>query len=391
MAISWNIISIVVFYSLVAAFFWIRRKNISVQYKIILLYRSKFWAKVIGKFAKKSPKVWQWFGYFSIPAGFVGMALILGFLAWKLIEIFTIPGAMPAVSPVLPGIKIPGASIYLPFWYGILALMFVIVVHEFAHGLVAESWGLKLKSAGVGLLALLPLAFVEPDPKKLKKLPVKKQLAIFGAGPFSNMVWAFIIFLIMVFIAAPVASNVLEPSGLYVEGVTADLPAEIAGLQSGDTILAVDGAHINTTLDFVEYMSDVKPGQTITLTTDKGPLEITPIQNPENTSKAYLGVQFSQNIDVKQDIQDKYGRCPIIIFYISQLLNWIFVLNIGIGLVNLLPLGIMDGGQMLKTVLDSRLKKRKKLVKHIWTFIVAMSLFLLLMNLLGPYFIKALI
>lgn len=389
MAVDWNLVSIAVFYALIAAYFWFRRKNISVQYKILLLYRSKYWAKAIGKFAKKAPKFWQWFGYFSIPAGFVGMGIILVFLSWKFIELFIVPEAIPAVSPVLPGVKIPGSPIFLPFWYGIIALAFVIVVHEFAHGLVAESWGLKLKSAGVGMLTLLPLAFVEPDEKKLVKIPMKKQLAIFGAGPFSNMVWAFIIFLIMTFVTAPAAANILEPNGLYVESVTPGFPAEAAGLQNGDIILAADDVLISTTDDFVNFMSDVEPGQTISLTTERGPAQLTVIQNPEDASKAYVGIQFKQNIDVKQPIQEKYGKAPMILFYLSQLLFWIFALNIGIGLVNLLPLSIMDGGRMLKIVLEKKLNHKKKLLHYLWTFFAALSLFLLLANLIGPYIIKA--
>jgi len=390
MALDLNLISIIVFYVLIALFFWYRRKNLSVQYKILLLYRSKFWAKTIGKIAKKTPRFWQWFGYASVPAGFIGMSVILGFLTWKFIELFTIPEAIPAVSPVLPGIKIPGAPIFLPFWYGIIALAFVIIVHEFAHGFVAESWGLKLKSAGVGLLALLPLAFVEPDEKKLAKLPMKKQLSIFGAGPFSNIIWAFIIFLVITFAAAPAIANVLEPAGLFVEDVTPDLPAEAAGLQHGDIILGVDSVQVNTTQNFVKYMNTIKPGQTVSIETQRGPIQVTTTQNPENASKSHLGVQFKQNIDVKSQIKEKYGRSPMVLFYFTQLLYWILTLNIGIGLINLLPLGIMDGGRMLKIVLDNKIK-RKKTIKAIWTFFVVFSLFMLLANLIGPYLIKAFI
>lgn len=389
MAIDWNLVSIFIFYALIALYFYARRKNISVQYKILLLYRSKFWAKTIGKLAKKSPRFWQWFGYASVPAGFIGMAVILGFLTLKFFELFTKPEAIPAVSPVLPGVKIPGAPIFLPFWYGIIALGFVILVHEFAHGLVAESWGLKLKSAGVGLLALLPLAFVEPNEKKLAKLPVKKQLSIFGAGPFSNMVWALIVFLILTFAIAPAAANVFETNGLYIEGVTEKLPAATAGLQKGDLILAANNMTINSTIDFVKFMSEISPGETISLTTNRGIFEITTTSNPKNASKSYIGIQFKQNVDVKEALKQKYGKLPMLLFYFSQLLYWILTLNIGIGLVNLLPLSIMDGGRMLKTVLDKELKRKKKLIHIIWTFFAALSLFLLLANLIGPYILNA--
>jgi len=391
MAIDWNLISIITFYGLIALYFWTKRKNISVQYKVLFLYKSKFWARVIGRIAKKAPKFWQWFGYLSIPAGFAGMAFILVFLAKKFVELFVTPNAVPAVSPVLPGVRIPGAPIFLPFWYGIIALIFVILVHEFAHGLVAESWGLKLKSAGVGMLALLPLAFVEPNEKKLAKLPIKKQLSIFGAGPFSNMVWAGIVFLLITFVAAPLATNVLEPNGLYVENVQDGLPAYVAGLQAGDIIYKIDNTTANTISDFVDYMAQVKPGQTIHLQTNRANLSIQTTTNPHNSSKAYIGIQFKQNIDVKPDLRAKYGRYPMILYYFSQLLYWILTLNLGIGLVNLLPLSILDGGRMVRIVLENKFKKNKKLIHLLWTFFASLSLFLLLANLLGPYLLKALV
>ncbi|MBD3263313.1 PDZ domain-containing protein [Candidatus Woesearchaeota archaeon] len=407
MAIDWNLASIIIFYLCIGLFFWLRRSKINVQYNILFLYKSKFWAKQISKIAKKSPRFWQWFGYASIPVAFIGMIVILGFLTWKFIEMLIVPGTIPAVSPVLPGIKIPGSPIFLPFWYGILALAFIIIVHEFAHGFVAESWGAKLKSAGVGMLALLPLAFVEPDPKKLKRLPLKKQLSIYGAGPFSNLVWALVIFLILTFAVIPATANILEPNGLYVEKTMGPelqeknlftelmsttpeqeplLPAKKAGIKKGNIITKINDQEINTTKDFVNYMENVNPSDVITMQIDGDLVELKTIENPENKSEPYIGIQFSQNVDATPEAQEKYGIFAKLLFYLAQLLNWIFVLNIGIGLINLLPLGIMDGGQMLRAVLSKKVK-RKRLIKTIWTIFVTVSLFLLLMNLIGPYFL----
>ena len=41
------------------------------------------------------------------------------------------------VSIVIPGVEMPGSSIYIPFFYGLIALATVLIVHEFSHGFIA--------------------------------------------------------------------------------------------------------------------------------------------------------------------------------------------------------------------------------------------------------------
>lgn len=390
MAVDGNLISIIIFYALAALFFFINRKNIEVQYKILFLYRTKGVIKWIRSLAKKYRKFWKWFGYAGIPAGFISMAFILGFLAWKAVEILIVPAAAPSVGIVLPGVKIPGAPFFVPFWYGILALFIVLIVHEGCHGLVAEAWGIKLKSAGVGLAAFLPLAFVEPDEKQLNRKPLIQQLSIFAAGPFANFCTAGLAIFLFLFLLVPAVNLTLENRGIYVEDVASGLPADIAGLQKGDIIISANGQLMNTTNDFVNLMGEIKPGQTILLQTSSRLVQVTTIQNPQNASKPYIGFQFSQNIGLKPEIESKYGKLPWGLFYLLKLFYWIFVLNIGIGLMNLLPLGPIDGGRMLKASLDKKLKNKTK-AQQIWVWFTLISLFLILFNLVGPYLAKAFI
>ncbi len=383
MAVDGNLISIIIFYSLAALFFFINRKKIEVQYKILFLYRTKGVIKWIRRLAQRYKKFWKWFGYAGIPAGFISMAFIFGFLAWKAVEIFTVPGAAPSVMPVLPGITVP-------FWYTIIALFIVMVVHEGCHGLVAEAWGLKLKSAGVGLAAFLPLAFVEPDEKKLNKMPLKQQLSIFAAGPFANFCTAGLAIFLFLFLLVPAVNATIENRGIYVEDVALGLPADAAGLQKGDIILSANSQLINTTNDFVDFMGKIKPGETILLQTSSRLVQVTTIQNPQNASKPYIGFEFSQNpnIKLKQEIESKYGKLPWVLFYLYQLFYWIFLLNVGIGLINILPLGPIDGGRMLKASLDKKLKNKTR-AQQIYVWFSFISLFLILFNLIGPYLAKA--
>jgi membrane-associated protease RseP (regulator of RpoE activity) len=60
-------------------------------------------------------------------------------------------------------------------------------------------------------------------------------------------------------------------------------------------------------------------------------------------------------------------------------------LNIGIGLFNLLPLGPIDGGRMLKASLDKFIKDEKK-AEMIWKRVSLFFLAVVIINLLFGFF-----
>lgn len=386
--VDWNLVSIIIFYSLLCLFFYIKRRNVVVQSKILFLYKTKFFNRVIKQIAASMPRFWRAFGYLAIPAGFIGMILIFTYLTYALIKLFVAPPEYATISLVIPGVHIPGSPIFVPFWYGILALFVVVLVHEGMHGVVAEAFKNKIKSAGVGVLAILPLAFVEPDEKKLSKQPAKTQLAIFSAGPFANFVTAGLVLLLASFLVAPLVSTLILPTGLAIDSVTAGQPAYLAGLQKGQIITQIDSQNISATEDFVNYMKNVAPGQALNIVADGKTYALTTIENPKDAGKPLIGVIFKQNLAVAPELAAKYGSILWLPWYLLQLLSWIFLLNLGIGLINLLPLGAVDGGRMASVALACGFRNKEK-AKKLFSFLSLASLVLLLANLIGPYILKA--
>ena len=368
MAMDFNLISIVIFYSLIALYLFIKRKKIKQEYGIFFLYRTQRFTKVMRWIAGLCPKFWRWFGYASVPIGFAGMFAIFAYLAFAVFKIFTSPAAAPSVSLIIPGVRIPG-SVFVPFWYGIIALFFVIVVHEGMHGVVSEAWKLKLKSVGVGLMAFLPLAFVEPPEKKLKRQKLMVQLSIFSAGVFANFVTALIVLLVTNFALMPLAN------GIYVHDVAAGQPAEMAGIMAGSVLYKINNVDIKYTSDFAREMSKIKPGDKIILSTAEKTYEVSAAENPNTKGKAFVGINFRQSYPY-------FG-----LFELGTLLYWIFVFNIGIGIMNLLPLGPIDGGRMLQLVLSRKIKKKETAMK-IFGFVSVASLVLLVGNVILPHLIK---
>jgi len=81
----------------------------------------------------------------------------------------------------------------------------------------------------------------------------------------------------------------------------------------------------------------------------------------------------------------KYGKIlPDILLWISGLFYCLLILNLGIGLFNLVPLGpILDGGRMLQLLMHKLFKK--KIGDRIWKAISLVFLGLVLINVLWPF------
>ena len=401
MALSLNLISLIVFYAILAAFFYFNRKKIDVQSKIIFLYKTERFNKLMQRIANWSPRFWRAFGLISIPVGFGAMIFIFAYLSWKLVEMFFAP--VPPIQIILPFTSTVsvGPVLFISFWYFIISIFAVILVHEGAHGVVAEAFKQKIKSAGVGLFAIIPLAFVEPDEEKLKKAPTKVQLAIFSAGAMMNFVTAAIVLLLSIFVISPVVLAAVEPQGTEIYALTKDFPAELAGLQVGDKVISANGFEVNNPQDFSRVILNLTPGDVISMETGRGTFDVTTIANPANESLAYIGVSLrAADLVVKESLKEKFGNAPLILLYLYNpiatslpeqgLLQWIFALNLGIGLINLLPLGAIDGGRMASLAIQRKIKNQQR-AKKVFGIISMASILLIIFNIIGPYIVRTLL
>ena len=375
------------FILLMVVFLYFQRKNIKIQkilYPIfyLLLLKSKFGISFMDKFARRFSKQLKYLGYAAVVLGFLGMAVISYSLVGNIYNLLTKPAATPGVGLVLP-FKIKGAF-FVPFFYWIISIFVIAVVHEFSHGIIARKYGMKIKSSGLAFLAVLvpivPAAFVEPDEKELKKKPHKEQLSVFAAGPFSNIVLAFVVLGIALFVFFPISNKIMELNGVEVTGfVEGKYPAEKAGLAKGEVIKEIDGTAITLVGNFSKLMEEKRPGDNIFVKTDKASYNINLAANPENKSMAYLGVYIQQNQKIKDSVIKSYGNfIPNSLLWFIGLLYWLFVLNLGIGLFNLVPIGPIDGGRMMQLVCHRLFDKERG--DWIWKRISIFFLLLVFVN-----------
>lgn len=386
-----DLISIIIFVILLILFLYLKRKKITLQkiifpFLYLILYRTSFGLRFMEKIAKKYREIIKTLGYCSIGLGFVGMIFISYNIIYAILKFILSPTTVdPGISPVLPGMTIPGIG-YLSFWHWIIAIFVLAIVHEFSHGIVSEAHNLKVKSSGFAFLSVLapiiPAAFVEPDEKKIRKQPDYVQYSIFSAGPISNVVLAFIFLLIISLVISPIGDAITNPIGFSFD-VKEDFPAAIAGLESGTIINSVNNEKISNYDEFIGKIDYIKPNEKIKLGTKDKEYEIITTTNPDDPKKGYFGISNFKNEII---FKEQYSSWESVYKWIAGLFKWLFLLNFFVGLFNLLPLGIVDGGRMLQVLLHKTIKDEKK-SNRVWGFISFLILGMLLIGLLG-YFLK---
>jgi len=174
-----------------------------------------------------------------------------------------------------------------------------------------------------------------------------------------------------------------------------DAPAINANLEN--VIFKINGVETKSIEDLQKELSKYSPGDRITLNTlnkdgDDYDREIILGEHPENKNLPWLGVGFSSQErsgglgkiysalafkDPHVHYQSKFGDLGLFIY---DLLWWIVLISISVALINMLPVGIFDGGRffyLTALAITKSESKAEKLFKFSTYFIL--SLFLLLM------------
>ena len=310
------------------------------------LYRTQAGIKTMDKLAKRHKRFFELSAPWIIGIGFIGMAFVTFDLARSLITILT-QSATQTVGVVLP-FKEKGVF-YVPFFYWLISIFAILIIHEGMHGVMARVYNLKVRNSGLVVLGaivpLVPGAFVEPDEKKLVSAPRKQQLAVYAAGPVANIVTGLILMLLMFTVITPFTDTLYSKDGVVVsEIMDGNPPAQQAGISVGEKIVEINGQSIRETDDFGNALKNTRPGDTINLVTSNAVRDVVLGENPKN-KKAWLGVYVDQPL-----IAPTWAT--YVVLWVKDLIFWLYLLSLGVGLFNLLPLGPVDGGRMFLTALQ---------------------------------------
>ncbi len=377
--VNWDLLSLFIFFLFLMLIYFRFKEKFTTQ-GIFVMYKTQLGIKLMDKMAKPFPRFLRYLSTFGVFLSFLGMGFILYFLVRETWKLIFVAGTQPALAPVLPGIEIAGAPI-LSFWHWILAIFIAAGIHEFSHGLIARLHNIPVKSSGFAFLGPLLAAFVEPDEKVLQKKTAMQQLSVFSAGPFSNILLGAFILLLLVFVIAPTVGSFYQGDGIIVHQLMDDYPMNKTGITVPFTILALNGQESLDTEQFSTILSTVSPGDTVTLRTDQGDYEVTLTSNPTNASAPFFGIA---GLEQKTTVKEEYAYLdPFtgIIDWFKLLILWVFLISVGVGLFNLLPLGPVDGGRMFYTGVLA-LTKNEKFSHRALIFATLFCLGLIVINML---------
>lgn len=331
------------------------------RHAILLIFRTERGKGFISGIAKYK-RFWKIVSSIGIAVGVLGMLFVVFSLVYSLYSTYFLKIPVEGAKAVIPGVTIP-------FWYGIIGLMTVLLVHEFAHGIIARSEDVKIKTLGAVFLTIIPIgAFVEPDEEELKAKGTISRMRIYAAGSFGNILLAIFAFTMMM----SFSGYFFNTSTIEIGGVMPNSPAE-GILEKGMVLEAVDGVPISSTKDFRGAVSDIKPNTKVVIKTGSGTFTIKTSEKKGDPQKGFIGMWITSPLN--EGLPE----------YIFSSLYWIALLNQGIGFINLAPLhfGIAatDGHHLLKDILSKlRFKGAEKIALAISTSVVMVLVF----TLIGP-------
>ena len=372
---------------------YFRDKKQAQAYGPLVLFHTTKGVGFIDRIANISPLFWKIFGTIGVIVGFFFMADIAFGLYKSAVYILQTPKAPAGATLVLPGLKIMGIKIPVLGWFiGVLTLL---VSHELSHGIIARIEKIKIKTVGAVFLGFLPIgAFVNPDEKNLKKQATLKQLRIFAAGSFTNILLSVAIVAAIFFVALPHFTAGMD--SVVLTQIEPQSPAEKAGMKVGMSIIEVEGTKIADLISFNKLWQNkgYNAGEVVNFVTDKGSFELE--LDDRGDGKGRAGIVFCGKGVEKINYpfaflapfllasqQQACQTSPSLFWLGYEVLLWTAIINFGVGVVNLLPIKPLDGGLMFEAVVKKI--TRNNFVAEKSVLAVSLLFFLLLLiNFIGP-------
>lgn len=313
--------------------------------------------KVLGR-TRRGIRV---FADVSVVAGFLMMGFAFWFLLNNVSNFFVQPTEFSELTVLIPGVTLTSSA---SITYFLLSIPIVLVIHEGAHGIVAALEKIKIKTGGFAIFIALFAGFVEPDEEEFNKAKKISKLRVIGAGATSNVIFSFALGAILLtnpIFAIVVPEPILgwmyeEPDGVLVLSVIEGSGAEKAGIQPNDIIFAINGIDVRTPLDFQK--AQVIPGQTVNVSVLRNgqelefPVLIMPSE--DDPERGLIGIMRDNSFAYKPVYNFIEWNNPAL----SMFLLWLWMISFFIGIINMLPLPILDGGKFIHSIIDKKMSER---------------------------------
>ena len=318
----------------------------------------------------------------SVIAGFLMMGFAFWFLFSNITNFFVQPTEFAELTVLIPGVTLTSGSAIM---YFLLSIPIVLVVHEGAHGIVGVLEKINIKTGGFAIFIAMFAGFVEPDEEQFSKAKKISRLRLIGAGPTSNVIFAFALGAILftnpmfaMVVPEPFLSSFYEEAedGVLVLSVIDGGGAQQAGIQENDVIIKINDVNIASAIDLQK--NPLEPGEMVNVTILRDGSEVvfpvTIMASPDDPERGLIGIM--RNDQPPKPIYNfiDWGLNTPMGFQFSMFLLWLWMISFFIGIINMLPLPILDGGKFIHTIIDGKISEKavngSMMAVYAFTFII---------------------
>lgn len=339
----------------------LKLENRGVELKFYsLVYKNKGVQDVLVRLLGRTRRGISVFANVSVVAGFLMMGFGFWFLLNNVANYFVQPQSFAALTVLIPGVTLTSFHAIISF---LLSIPIVLVMHEGAHGIVAALEKIKIKTGGFAVFIALFAGFVEPDEDEFNKAKKISRLRVIGAGATSNVIFALALGLLLLtnplfalVVPEPLLSTFYEvPDGVLVLSLMEGFGAEAAGIQANDLITHVNEVRTFTAVDFVAL--DLMPGDIVPISVIRDgqsmDFVVEIMESPDEPDRGMIGI-----------MRDPALYKPILNFItwdnhqLSMFLLWLWMISFFIGIINMLPLPILDGGKFIQIIIEGKVSEQ---------------------------------
>ena len=340
-----------------------------------LTYRNQQVQEVLTKILGRTKRGVRIFADVSVVAGFIMMGFAFWFLITNIFKFFEVKSEFNQLTLLVPGLTLTSPE---PIMYFLLSIPIVLVMHEGAHGIVAALEKIKIKTGGFAIFIAMFAGFVEPDEEEFNKAKKISKLRVIGAGATSNVIFAFALGAILLtnplfalVVPEPLLSTFYElPEGVLILSIIEDSGAEKAGLLGNDIITSINNKQIFSPADF----PNLDPGETanITILRDSQTLEfdVEIMPAPDNPERGLIGIMRDNSLSYQPVMNFIEWNNP----HVSMFLLWLWMISFFIGIINMLPLPILDGGKFIHSIIDKKISEKSvnsvMITLYAFTFVI---------------------
>jgi regulator of sigma E protease len=315
-----------------------------------------------------------------------------------------------------------------------------VKVDVFSIGFGRQIWGWKdrhgtrwkigwlpvggyVKFAGDLNAASQPDTHVPPQPDEFYGKPIWQRALVVLAGPAANFILAFVLFAAAFFILGD------QVPGTKIGEVLAGSPAEQSGLKADDVVLSIGGKNVQTFNDIVAIVQD-SPGKSLVFNVDRGgeTLALTIVPAAQVMDRDFygkftigkIGAAASQDASNYHDVSatravqlsahEIVRIVQLTVKYVGRLVvgqdslaqlggvgtmaklsgdaasNGIFpyigiigLLSVSIGLINLFPIPMLDGGHLVFYAIEAIRRKPLGPEAQEWSYRIGFAVVIFIM------------